>query len=154
MTCDEHQELISELIDGELRDGETAGLFSHLGTCRQCRASLGMMMSLRRSLVKMPQPDVRPVLDTRVLEILQRHPRTRVQKRLLLERLWQNRIRLPFPALATLVFIALFSSAALLLSSLRMKEPTQQTSPRVVYLIGLEPVEVQGSYTKTARLPH
>ena len=153
MTCETYQEMISEFVDGELRAVETAGLFNHLAVCEQCRTFLSMMVRVRHSVATMPQPSVRPELDARVLQIPRRSPQGRAGKRVSLEWLWQNRVRLPFPALATLVFVALFSSAVLLFLWLRPKEPAEQTSPRVVYLIGLEPVEVQGSYSETPRLP-
>lgn len=154
MTCDEYQEMISEFIDAELLDEQMTELFSHLSTCRRCRASLGMMMHVRQTLAKVPQAVVRPGLDARVLEIPELRARTTRQKQFLPVRIWQNRVRLPLPALATLVFIALFSSALLLSFWLRTKEPVQQMNQKVVYLIGLEPVEVQGSYNETTRLPH
>ena len=39
MSCDEIQELLSDLLDDELTEGARAGVESHLAACERCAAS-------------------------------------------------------------------------------------------------------------------
>src|SRR5688572_30160189 len=50
MTCDEAQELITGLIDGELRDPELGSLTMHLEGCSRCRLSLEVERSLKQAV--------------------------------------------------------------------------------------------------------
>jgi anti-sigma factor RsiW len=50
MTCDEAQELITGLIDGELRDPELGSLTLHLEECSRCRFSLEAERDLKQAI--------------------------------------------------------------------------------------------------------
>ncbi len=39
MNCDQIEELLSDLLDGELADGARAGVESHLASCERCAGS-------------------------------------------------------------------------------------------------------------------
>jgi predicted anti-sigma-YlaC factor YlaD len=39
MSCDEHQQNISKLLDGMLDNDQMPGVFAHLGECEECRSS-------------------------------------------------------------------------------------------------------------------
>ena len=47
MTCDERQEQLSRMVDGEPAAAEPGGLFGHLETCAECRAFLDALMRVR-----------------------------------------------------------------------------------------------------------
>jgi mycothiol system anti-sigma-R factor len=50
MTCDETQELITGLLDGELLDAERASLESHLQECPDCRLAVEQEKRVKRAL--------------------------------------------------------------------------------------------------------
>ena len=60
MTCEETQELITALVDGELLDPELGSLKSHLEGCARCRLSLeaerGLKQSIHDSAMRMRAP--------------------------------------------------------------------------------------------------
>lgn len=56
MTHDDHQEQISELIDGELATQSQSALFGHLSNCSECRTFLNSTLALRSKLATMSDP--------------------------------------------------------------------------------------------------
>jgi predicted anti-sigma-YlaC factor YlaD len=67
MNCEQYEEQISLLLDGELDISGESGLFGHLGMCKQCREYLKNIISLRNVLAQAPPMSVPVSLDKRVL---------------------------------------------------------------------------------------
>ncbi len=55
MTCDQYRELISADLDGELQPDEEVTLFTHLGTCDDCREWRRDQLMLRTGMHQWPQ---------------------------------------------------------------------------------------------------
>ncbi len=51
MTCEEAQELITGLVDGQLRDPERAALESHFKACTKCRFAYAQEENLKREIL-------------------------------------------------------------------------------------------------------
>ena len=66
MNCEQYQEQISQLIDGELLPAAETELFVHLGVCEHCRTFLKNTLSLRNTLAFNRQIDVPASLDQHV----------------------------------------------------------------------------------------
>jgi predicted anti-sigma-YlaC factor YlaD len=56
MNCRDYQQMISRLVDLELRAAASAELFEHLGRCAECREFLDTMMKLTAELDKIGMP--------------------------------------------------------------------------------------------------
>ncbi len=71
MTCDEQKERISAFLDGELPENRASEMFEHLPGCPDCRAFLGLMMKVRKSVAaeELPWPEA---LDERILSGIER----------------------------------------------------------------------------------
>lgn len=60
MTCDQIEELLSDLIDNELADGARAGVESHLASCERCAASYKQMLRTVRFVRTNARVDIVP----------------------------------------------------------------------------------------------
>jgi len=58
MSCADHQKTINRLIDHEIKAGECAELFAHLGICAECRGFYETILTLDAAL-----DNVHPVTD-------------------------------------------------------------------------------------------
>ncbi|MCX6143379.1 MAG: hypothetical protein NTZ35_09175 [Ignavibacteriales bacterium] len=56
MNCVEYQQMISRLVDLELKAAASTELFEHLGKCAECREFLDTMMKLTAELDKVGMP--------------------------------------------------------------------------------------------------
>jgi anti-sigma factor RsiW len=50
MSCDEHQSMISNLLDGELPPGASSAVFAHLASCGACQLFYHRLQTLNASL--------------------------------------------------------------------------------------------------------
>jgi anti-sigma factor RsiW len=137
MTCNEHQENISSFVDGELDDPMAGALFTHLAGCAECRAFFARLHALRHQLSLVPRFEVPESLDSRMTRISNRQPARVPALERWIERLLKGRVLMPIPALAAILILVLATS---LMVTLDRETPAQE--PRVVYIMGLEPVEV------------
>jgi hypothetical protein len=98
MSCENVQELISLLLDGELPEGERETVLAHTRWCRECGAHLETLQQMRVALGHLATPAVPPVLADR-LRILASHEHSRFVARMnFATRLqhWSEWIRLAF----------------------------------------------------------
>ncbi len=138
MTCNEYQELISQLVDDELDDGQSSELFLHTGRCAECRAFLRSTLRLRNEIAS--QALATPLSFERVdAHVRIRLRRTRMQHRPF-RTLFVRRISVPIPVAAALGILLIIGS--ILLASLS----TREHDPQVVYIMGLPTIEVQELY--------
>jgi predicted anti-sigma-YlaC factor YlaD len=56
MNCRDYQQMISKLVDLELKAAASAELFEHLGKCAECRGFLDTMMKLTAELDRTGMP--------------------------------------------------------------------------------------------------
>jgi predicted anti-sigma-YlaC factor YlaD len=56
MNCRDYQQMISRLVDLEVKATASAALFEHLGKCAECREFLDTMMKLTAELDKAAMP--------------------------------------------------------------------------------------------------
>ncbi len=120
MTCGEYQEQVSQYIDGELGEQDSAGLFSHLSKCKECRMSLKGFLELRSSI------------QDEILKGASAEGR----------QLWKKRrVRM---SMAT----ALATVAAIIMITIVFFEtvvrPERNEATQVVYMMSLPIIEVQG----------
>lgn len=54
MSCDEHQQNISKLLDGMLDKDQTPGVFAHLGGCEECREFFQLTLGIRQAMRAAP----------------------------------------------------------------------------------------------------
>lgn len=141
MTCIEVQEQISAFIDGQMRSGEAATIFGHIGSCGECLGFLQASIRMRGMLSRIAPPQVSRDLDARVLAIpLEARTKVRArERRVRLATLWQQRLRVPVPALAAGLTLAILTTV---LSFWLWLNPLGQMRQEVVYVFGLPQVEV------------
>jgi anti-sigma factor RsiW len=60
MTCDQIEELLSDLLDGELADGVTAAIERHLATCERCSTEYKKLRRTVRFIRANAAPELRP----------------------------------------------------------------------------------------------
>lgn len=139
MNCNEYQELVSALIDNELQESESATAFHHLGECGRCRSFMRTLLQSRSALAANTEAAVPATLDDKVLSIPLHTPTAR---RLKFSELWKEKFAVPVPALAAafLLLIASFAASMLFLSEQQAQKGETQ---KVVYVIGMQPIEVQ-----------
>ncbi len=58
MSCDDYQKNFSKLMDNELGEAECASLFTHMGTCPQCREFFRTSMQIESEMdeLRVPEP--------------------------------------------------------------------------------------------------
>jgi anti-sigma factor RsiW len=74
MNCHNTQNLLSAYLDGEVRPDISREMEAHLQACAACRAELGLLQQLDRSLATLPAPAV-PDVTFRVLNRVRRPAR-------------------------------------------------------------------------------
>jgi len=148
MTCEEHQEQISELIDNELEEQQSPALFSHLSTCEECRRFLHTTLRFRAGLQEEALPLAPTRLDQKVLGT------TPAVKRYVLDRtarrsiLWKRRVSLPLPAAALIMVLLMVIVAATSPLWYPRLHPQAQTQAQTVYVTTFPAVEVDGYYQR------
>jgi anti-sigma factor RsiW len=60
MNCDQIQELLSDLLDGELADGARAGVEAHLMTCESCASEYKKLRRTVRFVRANAMPELAP----------------------------------------------------------------------------------------------
>jgi len=98
MSCDHVQELISPLLDRQVRTGEREKVLAHLESCKECSIYLESMDSLRRTIRSMGPAPVPSQLAAR-LRVLASHERQRQLSRATFHsrlEFWSVRVRLWF----------------------------------------------------------
>ena len=142
MNCNEYQELVSALMDNELQEPESAKLFGHLAKCESCRGYLRTFLHLQSTFTAGKEVVVPGRLDERVLSIPL--DATATPRRFRFSEFWKEKFAVPVPAVAAafLLLLASLATSMLFLS----EHQTQKEEPRkVVYVIGMQPIEVQGT---------
>lgn len=76
MSCENVQELISSLLDGQVAAGERESVLAHIGACRQCGAHLESMQNQRIMLRSTAEPVIPAALADR-LRVMASHERER-----------------------------------------------------------------------------
>ncbi len=150
MDCQDIQELSSRFLDIDIDDKDSRVLLAHVAMCEACRSFLSTSLRVRSSLAARIQLDISESLDERVRNIPLRTRRTTKRKRPTFTSLWQNKLAIPLPAFALIALLALTTSVVSIWV-LRHTEPVEkQAATKVVYIVGVPPVEVQGSYATTS----
>jgi len=137
MNCEQYQEYISQLIDGELDNAYEASLFEHLGSCEQCRTFLKNILSLKNTLTVIRPMAVPASLDQRVLS--QSSPTVRQPMRHNL--FWHTeKAQFSFRAIGLAAILSVLTSFAVF----SLWYTSHQPQPTVVCLTPLPEVEVNG----------
>lgn len=134
MTHHEYQEQISQLIDGELEGSSQPALFSHLGTCAECRGFFQKSLQLRY-LLSAERAETIPVGLNERMHQAPSQTKHRMQ-------FWRQRLAIPIPIAAT-ILLALALGGIVVTNKL-----TAKPQPEVVYVPTLPTIEVQGYYFK------
>ena len=133
MKCEDFQLMISTYIDDALDTQSQGTMFTHLAGCTLCRGFLRHSLDLRAGLAALPQPEVPPSLDRRVMRVYPL-PGGRLQAAgKTMRTLWSHRLSVPLPS-AALIALALIT-VTLLSASLWQR-------PEVVPLPCLPTIEV------------
>jgi hypothetical protein len=143
MTCIEVQPLISAFIDAHLSSEDASSVFGHIGSCSTCQGFLQGSIRMRAMIARIPSPPVPSGLDARVLDIpLAPHRITRPHRIISIPgSLWQQRLRVPLPALAAGLTLFILTTA---LSLWLWLNPLREAKQEVVYVFGMPQVEVYG----------
>ena len=128
MTCEEYQARISRLLDGELSSEQSPEVFTHLGTCRECRSFYHRLQNLNASLEQVRQVGIPPSASPLRLVF--------PKKSTLMQRLWSNRITVRLPVAAVLLLALALS---LIFSVQRGTAPVERET---VYLTKLPEIVV------------
>jgi anti-sigma factor RsiW len=115
MNCDDMQLHISTYIDDALDAPSQSTMFTHLGTCSECRIFLRRMLDLRAGLAASPAPEVPPSLDKRVMRLKMKRARTMTGAAERIRTLWSQRLSVPLPS-AALIALALITATVLSIS--------------------------------------
>lgn len=95
MNCNDHQQLISRLLDGELSQSESTALFRHLSECSECCGFYHQLQTLNASLDQIGEQLPKPVRAWRHSPLF--------QSPLKAKPLWSRRVSLRLPVLALLI---------------------------------------------------
>jgi predicted anti-sigma-YlaC factor YlaD len=135
MTCDDYQIKISSLLDGEVPAADSGEIFSHMGSCADCRLFWHNTLALNGQLEIVSRQVARQITVSSM------------PKRTSTISAWWNR---PIPIRAYLV--SLFLCALIGLSFLTIK-PHLFGSPETIYVTKLPAVvvtsEIQVVHTRT-----
>ena len=71
MTCEHWQSLLSPYLDGDLDETDRGAVESHLSSCRECRDLVTRMRDVDVALGTLPELEVSPRLQRRLLAIPQ-----------------------------------------------------------------------------------
>ena len=118
MTCDDFQENASRFMDGMLDASGQARLFTHLGTCSDCRSFMASAVRVREAISK--DPSTLPVgIDEEFFEQLLSRPVLREVGTRRMQPFWRREIRFSFPLAAAAVLVVALASALFSLLFLR-----------------------------------
>jgi anti-sigma factor (TIGR02949 family) len=73
--CEEAIRRLAEYLDGELDDGDAAGLERHLETCRSCWSRAEFERQLRERMAALREDEVRPAFERRIRGLLEQFGR-------------------------------------------------------------------------------
>jgi len=124
-TCEEFQELVSAYVDGELGDGETAEMFFHLGSCRECRTFMTSVMQLQ-SFLHVNEP---PAAHTA--------PASKPP-------IWKRTFGISFPAAAAVV-LTILTGTLFIVHEANSPSSSDMTRTEYVYVTSLPEVDVVAS---------
>jgi len=124
-TCEEFQELVSAYVDGELGDGETAEMFFHLGSCRECRTFMTSVMQLQ-SFLHVNEP---PAAHTA--------PASKPP-------IWKRTFGISFPAAAAVV-LTILSGTLFIVREANGPATVDSTQTEYVYVTSLPEVNIIAS---------
>jgi anti-sigma factor RsiW len=129
MECNEFEQRISRLRDGELPQEESAEVFRHLAECGECRSFFHQLQALDRALndVAVAVPDATAVRASAFP--------VAVPSR----RLWERRVALRLPVAAILLCVIIAGVVALLPGSNLFHEP------QAIYVTKLPTVVVEAT---------
>jgi predicted anti-sigma-YlaC factor YlaD len=95
MNCNDHQQLISRLLDGEMLPEESMHLFRHLSECSECRGFYHQLRTLNASLDQIEEHLPKPMGTWKDSP----HFRSPFKA----QPLWSRHVSLRFPVLALLL---------------------------------------------------
>ena len=116
MSCDEHQLMISRLLDGELPPGASSGVFAHLAGCPECQLFYHRLQTLNASLEQVAGGE------------RESERGEDATGRALPGRFWKRRVTVRFPILALLLCVV---AAGILFSFFG---PSRFRTPEAVYI--------------------
>lgn len=146
MTCEGYQELASQLIDGELPDEQSGGLFFHMSGCTACRQFMRSAFQIHYAVLQSPLPSVPPTLDARVKAVRTVRGPGRVPFRALVKEFWTKRFLVPVPAFVSAGTVMLLVIAIFIASLTRVPSEVQNAVTKSAFLVTLPAIEVQGTY--------
>jgi anti-sigma factor RsiW len=141
MKCEQQQENISQLLDGEFAREETAAVFRHLAECAECRSFFLSVQEVRHALLVDPGfPEDASWKDEDHASSAQQEDRLAVRGSV---RLLRRTIPVPAPLVAAAAILVLVLS---FLAAPRVGGPkVLEERERVVYVMTLPTVEVVGN---------
>jgi predicted anti-sigma-YlaC factor YlaD len=95
MNCNDHQQMISRLLDGEMSQSESTALFRHLSECSECRGFYHQLQTLEASLDQFEEHLPKPI------GTWDHSPQFRSP--LKAQPIWSRHVSLRFPVLALLL---------------------------------------------------
>lgn len=123
MNHQDYQERISLYVDNVLNDKDTAKLFAHLATCRECRTFMKLISRVQIHVAEEELAQVSATLDRRVLASVVAAS-DRSEQKPWYAPMWFTRISIPLPAAASILFLIIVGS--LLFSPILSQEPQHQ----------------------------
>ena len=139
MSCDDYQKNFSKLMDNELGESECAALFTHMGTCSDCREFFRTSMQIASELDELRVPE--PISLSGFTYGQPRIPAKSHDFFSFIRTFRDTRIPLSFATAAIVITMA----GTIAISSAWMKAPqnSPQTTEKVVYSYLLSPVYVE-----------
>jgi anti-sigma factor RsiW len=152
MTCEHHEEQISALVDHELGDEESRGLFVHLSTCEMCRRSLQTVLDLRSDLHAQGSLTAPTEMDEKVISRITSAQRAQVDRKAIPRLAWHGRVSAPLPVAAGIALMLMIGS--FLLSSVWpiSTRPSAKENPEVLYMTIIPTVEVRAYELETTTI--
>jgi len=143
MKCNECQENLSAIIDGEIAASLIPATLAHAGTCRECQQFLVAMQEGRAQLRAAAPREVPPALvatpDWRMRE--SRAPLTLSLIEKIRETL-NRHLQVPVPLAASIALFCMLVAASATYWWLGSTRSTVQQEPTIVYMLELPPIEV------------
>ncbi len=141
MTCDDHQQTISEFLDGELATSSEPDLYAHLGGCTSCREFMRSSLRTREYLAREEAPPVPASLDARISLLAGGRfaVRPRVSHRIL--DLLKERVSVPVPAV---VLSSIVLALSLAVGGFLFATRESRGGATAQYMMSLPEVEVRG----------
>ncbi len=141
MTCDDHQQMISEFLDGELATSSERDLFAHISGCTSCREFMRSSIRTREYLAREEAPRVPASLDARITRLAGERiaVRPRVRRRIL--DLLKERVSVPVPAL---LLSSIVLALSLAVGGFLFATRESGRGATAQYIMSLPEVEVRG----------